>query len=100
MGSFVAAAFYYLFKWCGYETANPGQDAGSERVCLLYNDEETAMAANGTSKDFSRFIQHHGKNSQSTGSSPQTSHGPLTDDGHEEVPKRVTTDVREVGEHS
>jgi len=47
MGAFVAAGVYKLFKYLGYETANPGQDAGNEIVGLLYGDEESALTASG-----------------------------------------------------
>jgi len=47
MGAFVAAGIYKLFKTLHYETANPGQDSGNEVVGLLYNDEESALTANG-----------------------------------------------------
>jgi aquaporin related protein len=59
IGAFVAAGFYKLFKLLGYESANPGQDSGSEVIGLLYRDEESALAANhGEAKPMPKKTEH------------------------------------------
>lgn len=56
MGSFVATGFYLGFKRLGYETVNPGQDAGPESVLLIYKDEEAALAGKSVVQELQGMV--------------------------------------------
>ncbi|KAF4626983.1 hypothetical protein G7Y89_g11169 [Cudoniella acicularis] len=61
LGALVAAGAYHMFKWLGYETANPGQDGGKEVIGLLYPDEESALGANNGNGEKIGLLQFHTK---------------------------------------
>jgi aquaporin rerated protein, other eukaryote len=62
LGSLVASVFYYIFKRFGYQTANPGQDASNELICLLHHDEETPFAVNAKIVNLSDYNRKYTPN--------------------------------------